>query len=195
MSRIFIVTFLFLGCIAHVEAKTPEELCIERNAASCEINGLKFFVTDEECPRGAKVLRPHGHERCDQVPVEKSAVDKKQGTVEKIAESGVVAASSSAPARQDSSPAVWKNPFFILALFGLLQGMISRASIATFVNAGVLMPVIATWAMMSGMQFPHGISAAFGDVAIEFVRAFLVAMAGWIAGLGVYRGLLKLLYR
>lgn len=194
-GHLLIVIFLLLNSIAHAQAKTPEELCIERNAASCEINGLKFIVTEEECPRGAKVLRTHGHERCDQLSVQKSAVEKKPGTVEKSKESAVEAASSPVPVQQDSSPAIWENPYFILALIGLLQGMISRANVATFIIVGVVMPVIATWAMMSGVKFPNGMTAALAITGVGFAGFFLVSIAGWIAGLGLHRGVLKLLYR
>jgi hypothetical protein len=195
MQRIVIMLLLLLNGVAHAEVKTPEELCIARNAASCEINGLQFFITDEECPRGAKVLRPQGHERCKQLAEDKKVVEKKQDTVAKSNMGELVAASSPVAKKQDTTAAIWGNPYFIVALIGLLQGLISRASIGTFIIVAIAMPVLATWSMLSGAQFPSGWSAALVYMGVEFAGIFLFSMAGWIVGLGLHRGILKLLYK
>jgi hypothetical protein len=195
MNRIVIVLLLLLGGIAHAEVKSPLELCLARNAASCEINGLKFFVTDEECPKGAKVLRAHGHERCDLLADDKNVVEKNQGTNAKSHKAEVVAANSPVAVKESSATAIWENPYFIVALIGLLQGLIGRASIATFIIVGIAMPVLVTWSMLSGAQFPYGWSVALGYIGVEFAWTFLFSMAGWVVGLGLYRGILKILYR
>ncbi len=195
MYQILIVAILWLSGFAHAEVKTPEELCIARNAASCEINGLQFYITDEECPRGAKVLRAHGHERCDLLADDKNVVEKNQGTNAKSNTAEIVAASSPVAVKEKVAPAIWENPYFIVALIGLVQGLISRASIATFIIVGIAMPVLVTWSMLSGAQFPFGWSAALGYMGVEFAGTFLFSMAGWVVGLGLHRGILKILYR
>lgn len=108
---------------------------------------------------------------------------------------GIVQAEMVKTGEQTAFGLYWENLFFILALIGLAQGMISRAGIGQFVIVGVVMPAIATWSMLSGAPFPNGIGQNLGYIGMELLGTFLFAMAGWSAGIGIRRGVHKLLYR
>lgn len=189
-----IASIFILNSYAYADAKTAEALCSERNAAHCEIGGVKFFITEEGCPKGAKVLRPHGTERCDQLlTAHNSAVKTEEAVVQSAAEA--LAASPAPSPQHHASLASWENPYFILTLLGLLQGIISRVGIGPIIIVAVVMPVIATWGIFSGANFQSGFTENFGYVGMELLGTFLFCMAGWIVGVGIHLGTRKLVLK
>lgn len=188
------VCFMLLSSFAFAEAKTARELCIERNAASCEINGLKFFVTEEECPKGAKVLRSHGHENCD--PIATPVVSKvtPPQVVEQV-KPEMVTTTLLPDVPPESTQSFWGGPFLILALIGLVQGIISRVSVGPVIIVAVVMPVLATWGVLSGTPFPTGFVSNMEYVGFALLHTLLFSMAGWLVGTGIRLVSVKLIMK
>lgn len=185
----FVVFILTSAGLCRADAKTPEELCRQRNAASCEVSGLKFFIEDD-CPKGAKVLRPRGTERCAQLAAK----------VEAAARSPTAADSAKPVQVQESAPAFvadaasgghMKNVWFVLAAIGLLQGLITQAGLWPFVFVAVIMPLIATWGMLSGADIAGG--EYFVSFGVEFLWDFLFCVVGWLAGIALRYGFFRFL--
>lgn len=190
-SVMFLLFFLTIASLCRADAKTPEELCRQRNAASCEVSGLKFFIEDG-CPKGAKVLRPKGNERCDQFSAKvESAVESP--TVFDGLKPVPVQESAPASASEEAPAGYWKNIFFVLAVIGLLQGLITQAGVWPFVFVAVMMPLIATWGMLSGADVQAGGGEYFVSFAMEFLWNFLFCVAGWLAGIALRYGFFKFL--
>lgn len=190
-SVMFLLFFLTISSLCRAEDKTPEELCRQRNAASCEVGGLKFFIEDG-CPKGAKVLRPKGNERCDQLSVTVEATAKPAAGADGVKPLPVREAAP-ASASEEAHAGYWKNIFFVLAVIGLLQGLITQAGVWPFVFVGVMMPLIATWGMLSGADVQAGGGEYFVSFAMEFLWNFLFCVAGWLAGIALRYGFFKFL--
>ena len=195
-----VVFFILVYCLlssslAQAATPTAEELCIQRNSASCEINGLRFFIQEEDCPRGAKVLRPHGNERCDNIAGEIKVAGKSAVEVPvKPASSKVAEVAPVAP--ENNTAAGWlETPLIIAAVIGLLQGLVSRLGWGPFVIVALVMPVILTWGIISSVSTHMAGAEYWGHLALEFVKIFAGSMLGWGAGLAIHMGLLKLLYK
>lgn len=187
----FFILFLTGISLCRADAKTPEELCRQRNAASCEVGSLKFFI-EEGCPKGAKILRPKGNERCDQLFAKvESAV--KSPTVFEGVKPVPVQESAPASAREEEHAGYWKNIFFVLAAIGLLQGLITQAGVWPFVFVAVMMPLITAWGMLSGADIRPGGGEYFVSFAMEFLWNFLFCVAGWLAGIALRYGFFKFL--
>jgi len=101
---------------------------------------------------------------------------------------------SAAATKSDAADSLLGNPYFILAIIGLLQGMISRAGIGSLVLVAVVMPAIATWSLVSGAHFEPGIVAIVEYVGMELLGTFIFCMAGWGTGVAIRRGLHKLIF-
>jgi hypothetical protein len=185
-----VVVALLLANVCLADEPTAGELCRKRNAASCEINGLQFFMTEQECPRGAKVLRPRGKERCDNLA--ETAKNAENVQVQSAVSPASPAAASAMP-QQEEGGGLFKVPFLVVAVIGLMQGLISRPGWGQFVIVGGVMPLLVTWGMVSGVQVQADGMGYFGYLGMEFLRTFLFALAGWGAGLALRSGLLKLL--
>ena len=189
-----IVAFCLSGSsVCHADTPTAEALCHQRNAASCEMNGLKFFIEDD-CPKGAKILRPKGHEDCEHIS--ENANSKNNVPADAVAKQAVqVAAAVPAMPRKEAEGGWMENPFVIVAVIGLLQGLISRAGVGPFIIVALVMPVIVTWVRVSGAPV-HAVGAEYwGNAGLELLKIFACSMLGWGVGLAAHRGLLKLLYR
>ncbi len=185
----YAVVALLLANIAPANALTAEEACRQRNAASCEISGLKFFITEEECPRGAKVLRPRGKERCDNL-AEKPAIARPHSAVSQAAP---VPTSAPLALQEEAEDNFLKIPFLIVAVIGVIQGLVSRAGWGQFIVVGIVMPVLVTWGTVSGVAVQASGMQYLGYLGLEFLPIFLFALAGWGIGLALHRTLLKLL--
>lgn len=115
------LALLAQASLCQAEAQTPVELCRQRNSASCEVSGLKFFI-DDDCPKGAKVLRPHGKERCDDLAAKTDSAVKPQSDA--VAAQPAMQHAASLPAKEaedDTAYSWW--PVLLLAVFGLLFGL------------------------------------------------------------------------
>lgn len=185
---------LLLGQVCLADTPTPEALCRQRNAASCEMSGLKFFIEDEECPRGAKVLRPHGHENCSpQVPVQ---VNQLPGAVPGAVQSAPTASGFAPVATEETAAAnFWSSPYFYLLLIGLLQGLISRAALGPVLTVAVVMPLLAGWVLLPDRSAQLLPAAYWAYAAMLLLKTFLCSMAGWGAGMAIRMGVFKLPFR
>lgn len=176
-----LIVMLSVAGFAHAAAKSPEELCRERNAAKCDANGVQFNLTEQECPRGTKVLRKLGHENCDKLGygVNAPAITPAASAVAKPPEHEmpVVAA-----VNEQDEVFYWSNLYFILTLIGLLQGMISRPSVGSFIIVMAVMPIIGTWSIVSDAHMVGGLLANSGYIGMELLGTFLFSMAGWAVG-------------
>lgn len=56
-------SFLAFG-VCRADVPTPAQECRLRNAAICEVNGVRHVV-DGACPAAARTIRPPGDERCE----------------------------------------------------------------------------------------------------------------------------------
>jgi hypothetical protein len=185
MNKNWIAMVLMLLSVQVLAAeKTPEELCRERNASSCEINGLKFFLTEQECPQGAKILRHLGHEDCSRFKLAMEASPPLHTADNKASKESVKDFPAAAD-KEQGEVIFWSNPYFVLALIGLLQGMISRFSIGSMVIVMLVMPLIGTWSMVSGVHMVGGLSANMAYIGMELLGTFLFSMAGWAAGAAI----------
>lgn len=179
-SLFFLIAVLFAHAATAV-AMTAEEACRQRNAASCEANGLKFFMTEQECPRGVKVLRKLGHEDCSKFAQSASAVQDTK-TAAQAQETEAVKVSADVADNTSTGEDWWGNPYFMLALVGLLQGMVTRLSIGSAVIVMLVMPLLGTWSIVSGTSFPGGMMSNAAYIAMELLGTFLFSMAGWAVG-------------
>lgn len=189
MSKSWIVILLMLVSVQVWAAeKTPEELCRERNAASCEINGLRFFMTGQECPQGAKILRHLGHEDCDRFKV--AAEPQVTGGKANAEQARNL---TEAADKEQGEVFFWGNPYFVLALIGLLQGMTSRASIGSLAIVMLVMPLIGAWSIVSGAHMAGGLTANMAYIGMELLGTLLFSMAGWAVGALIRRVAYRLL--
>jgi len=62
--RIIAASFLLTLGVCHADVPTSEQECRLRNAAVCESAGVQFIV-DGPCPPSARIVRPPGQERCE----------------------------------------------------------------------------------------------------------------------------------
>ena len=122
MQKIFLglIYFVFLaqGSVCQAEEKTAEELCRLRNSSYCEVSGLKFYI-DDVCPKGARILRPHGKERCEDFLPRDNIVVKPQSAVIAVSQPVVAqqASMGNLPAKateeEEAADAWW--PLLLLA--------------------------------------------------------------------------------
>lgn len=183
---------VLLSAASLADNLTPEEQCRQRNAASCEINGLKFFIIEQECPRGAKVLRPRGKERCDNLAANAALTEKAQPQ-SAVSRAAPLPASTPFGLQEETQSGFFKIPFLIVAVIGVMQGLVSRAGWGQFVVVAVVMPVLVTWGMVSGVPVQASGMEYLRYLSLEFLPVFLFALAGWGIGLALHRTLLKLL--
>lgn len=191
----FIVVYsLLCSTPTFADTSTAEEQCRKRNSASCEINGLKFFIEDD-CPRGAKILRPKGKERCDDF-ADKAATDSK-ASVSVAEKQFATQTAEPTPVKQESNVAVGmlESPFIVVAVLGLLQGFISRVGWRSFIIVATVIPFIVTWSVVTDTSVKLAGEAYWGFVAWSLLKIFVCSMLGWGAGLASHRGLLKLLHK
>ena len=194
-ASIFIVVYCIL-CSTPGLADTPaaEEQCRKRNSASCEINGLRFFIEDD-CPRGAKILRPKGKEHCEDF-ADKVATDSKvsvDGTEKQVA--AQKAEPTQLKPENNAAGGMLENPLIVVAVLGLLQGFISRVGWRSFIIVATVIPVIVTWSVVTDTSIKLAGEAYWGFVAWSLLKILSCSMLGWGAGLAAHRGLLKLLHK
>jgi hypothetical protein len=191
----FIVAYALL-CSApgFADSPTAEELCRKRNSASCEINGLRFFIEDD-CPRGAKVLRPKGNERCEIVSENVKAAGKITGDVINKQVSPPMSDSNPVNPVKNAEKGFFENPLFVVAVLGLLQGFISRIGWRSFIIVAMVIPVIVTWSVVTDTSVNLVGEAYWGFVAWSLLKIFSCSMLGWGAGLAAHMGLLKFLHK
>lgn len=191
----FIVVYSLLGSTPGLaDTSTAEEQCRKRNSASCEINGLKFFIEDD-CPRGAKILRPKGKERCDDF-ADKAATDSKASV--SVAEKQVAAQTAEpTPAKPENNAAggMLASPLIVVAVLGLLQGFVSRVGWRSFIIVATVIPFIVTWSVVTDISVKLAGEAYWIFVAWTLLKIFSCSMLGWGAGLAIHRGLLKFLHK
>lgn len=190
--NVAVVVCSFLSSnLCQADTPTAEELCRQRNTASCEINGLRFFIEDD-CPKGAKILRPKGTERCELLAGNATGANTVQT---ETAVKGAAQVADVAPAipPQQAASGIFENPFFVVAVIGLLQGLISRAGWGPFIIVAVVMPVIVTWATVASVNTAG--AEYWGSIGLALLKIFVCSMLGWGAGLAAHRGLLKLLHK
>ncbi len=184
---------LLAPLFAHAAEKSAEELCRERNAAKCEVGSLQFNLTEQECPKGTKVLRKLGHENCNKL----EQVTRMQSQSQVQATSAVVGTaikdSDVVADKNEGEVFYWGNPYFILALIGLLQGMISRAGTGSLIVVMLVMPLLGTWSIVSDVHMEGGPLANAGYIGMELLGTCLFSMFGWLAGAGVRRLAYRLL--
>lgn len=183
MKQILLLVFCGMTVCgsAYAAALSAEEECRQRNAASCEANGLKFFMTEQECPRGVKVLRKLGHEDCSKFAAA-SAVPAAAAS-DPLPQTEPAKELAAAADNTDSTNDLWGNPYFMLALVGLLQGMVTRISVGSVLIVALVMPLLGTWSIVSGTPLPGGMLANLPYIAMELLGTFLFSIAGWGAGL------------
>jgi hypothetical protein len=193
LSAAVVIYGLFGSSFCQADTPTAEELCRQRNSASCEINGLRFFIEDD-CPKGARILRPKGTERCELLAENVKAVNttNTEAAVKDIAQ---VSDSSAAMPPQQTDSGLFENPFFVVAVIGLLQGLISRAGWGPFIIVALVMPVIVTWATVASAPVNTVGAEYWGYIGLALLKIFASSMLGWGAGLAAHRGLLKLLHK
>lgn len=194
-SSIFIVVYCML-CSTPGLADTPtaEEQCRKRNSASCEINGLRFFIEDD-CPRGAKILRPKGKERCEDF-ADRVATNRNvsvEGTETQVA--AQKAEPTPINPGNNAAGGMLENPLIVVAVLGLLQGFISRVGWRSFIIVATVIPVIVTWSVVTDTAIKLAGEAYWGFVVWSLLKILSCSMLGWGAGLAAHRGLLKLLHR
>jgi len=185
---------LLLGQVCLADTPTPEALCRQRNAASCEISGLKFFIEDEECPRGAKVLRPHGHENCSPQVGEKQ-LPGALATPSAVQSAPTVNVLAPVATEETAAANFWSSPYFYLLLIGLLQGLISRAALGPVLTVAVVMPLLAGWVLLPDRSAQLLPAAYWAYAATLLLKTFLCSMAGWGAGMAIRMGVFKLPFR
>jgi len=79
LHLLYFVLFLVIPGTSYAYIPTAEQDCQFRNSAICELNGIQYYI-DSDCPSAAKVIKPLGHERCDQsVPANKTTVPVDSG--------------------------------------------------------------------------------------------------------------------
>lgn len=71
IARRLLVASLLVAGAGWADVPTPAEECRLRNAAICELNGVRYVV-DGPCPAAARTIRPPGSERCDEAPQKSS---------------------------------------------------------------------------------------------------------------------------
>jgi hypothetical protein len=158
------------------------------------MSGLKFFIEDEECPRGVKVLRPHGHENCSpQVGAKQfPAALATQSTVQ----SAPMASALAPVATEETAETNFlSSPYFFLLLIGLLQGLISRAALGPVLTVAVVMPLLAGWVLLPDSSAQLLPAAYWAYAAMLLLKTFLCSMAGWGAGMAIRMGVFKLPFR
>lgn len=194
MCSFIVVYSLLYSTPTFADTTTAEEQCRKRNSASCEINGLRFFIEDD-CPRGAKILRPKGKERCEDF-VGKAATDSKASV--SVAEKHAPAQTAEpTPAKPENSAAggMLESPLIVVAVLGLLQGFISRVGWRSFIIVATVIPVIVTWSVVADTSVKLAGEAYWSFVGWSLLKIFSCSMLGWGAGLAAHRGLLKLLHK
>jgi len=196
MRKIFLAVvyflLLFLGGHCLAEEQTAEELCRTRNLASCEISGLKFFI-DDDCPKGAKILRPHGKERCAGLDEKTNMVEKDQAVA--VARQVVTLPEKVEVAAQEETWGIFDNPFLVVAILGVLQGLISRAGLGAFLLVAVVLPMLVTWGMVSGVNIQAEGAEYFLYIGMEYFKMLVYSLLGWGAGLAIHAVALRLLSR
>jgi len=173
---------LWVWSSCQADTPTPEELCRQRNAASCEINGLKFFIEDG-CPKGAKILRAKGNENCENL---KTANQIKVDNVSKKPEPLPVSKANDLP--EEKSANFFDSPYFYLVIIGLFQGLINRAGIGPLLIMIVVMPLLSTWVILYGIQLQPVESLYW-----VLFKTLTYGMGGWAIGAVARLGLLKYL--
>ncbi|HUX89779.1 MAG TPA: hypothetical protein VMV48_03720 [Gallionellaceae bacterium] len=160
-------------------------------AQRCKLRGERseIFIEDD-CPKGAKILRPKGTERCAQLAVKVEAAAKSPSAADSVKP---VQVQESAPASVGdvASGGHMKNVLFVLAAIGLLQGLITQAGVWPFVFVAAIMPLIVTWGMLSGADIASG--EYFVSFGVEFLWNFLFCVAGWLAGIALRYGFFRFL--
>lgn len=175
------VGFLLLTAagLGWADAQTAEEACRLRNAASCELSGLKFFI-DDDCPKGAKVLRPHGKERCDAVSLQDNAVLKPQADAAAAHPVPLQAPASGEPATEAETD-YFSWPILLPGLFGFLFALFVKTGRWTAMMA-FLLPALAAGAMLYG-GYLHAVEGGYAvRFATAYLLAFVSAAAGWFIG-------------
>lgn len=185
---VYIIVSLLISSNCLPDELTPEELCRKRNAAHCDINGVKFFIEDN-CPRGAQTLRAKGKERCESL----AEVAKTQ---EKIHIPPVVSQPDSEPASppiitlQENNRGYFDNPFIVVFVAGVLLGLIGRVGWKQLVTAGLVMPLLVAWAVTSSPVQAVGLEY-FSYFGMELFKLAVVSLFGWGVGLFMYRVAIK----
>jgi hypothetical protein len=177
---------LWFCSACQADTPTPEELCRQRNAASCEINGLKFFIEDN-CPKGAKVLRAKGKERCENL-TENFKADNKIQVIAESRKLEPLPQSNANDLSGEESANFFDSPYFYLLIIGLFQGLINRAGLGPLIIMIVVMPLLSTWVIMYGIQLQPVESLYW-----VLLKTILYGMGGWVIGAVARFGLLKYL--
>jgi hypothetical protein len=135
------------------------------------------------------VLRPRGKERCDNL-AEKPAIAQ---TNSAVSQAVVLPASAPLALAEEAQSGFFRIPFLIVAVIGVMQGLVSRAGWGQFIVVGIVMPVLVTWGTVSGVPVKASGMQYLGFLGLEFLPLFLFALAGWVIGLALHHTLLKLL--
>ena len=176
------VSGVWICSSGQADTPTPEELCRQRNAASCEINGLKFFIEDG-CPKGAKVLRAKGNERCENLKA------NNQIQVDNLSKKpDPLPVSKASDLSEEKSANFFDSPYFYLVIIGLFQGLINRAGFGPLLIMIVVMPLLSTWVILYGIQLQPVESLYW-----VLFKTLTYGMGGWAIGAVARLGLLKYL--
>ena len=189
-----VVYGMLVSMPALAETSTADEQCRKRNSASCEINGLRFFI-DDDCPRGAKILRPKGTERCEDL-TGNVATDIKAsvGVTEKLPATQIAEKDTGIP-ETNTTVELLESPLIVVAILGLLQGFISRVGWRSFIIVATIIPAIVTWSVVADTSVKLAGEAYWLFVVWSLLKIFFCSMLGWGAGVAAHWGLLKILHK
>jgi hypothetical protein len=191
LSLVIAAYCLLNSSLSLADTQTAEELCRQRNAASCEINGMRFFLTEDDCPRGAKVLRPRGTEHCgdtaDTIKAAKEDVVKQAAPAKTDAVAG--------KSEKTAEGGLLENPYLIIAIIGLLQGLISRLGWGPFIIVALVMPALLAWGIVTSTTVHTAGADYWAYAGFELLKLMVSSLLGWGAGLAAHRGILNLLHK
>jgi hypothetical protein len=193
-SRRYVAAFIVvliapaLG-VCHADVPTPEQECRYRNAAECEQNGVKYVV-EGDCPSAARTLRPRGTERCEDLarPGQRPAA-LRPAVVTPMAKPKDTAP----PMRFGEILAAYLNsPFLLLGTAAFLIGSFTRTKIWKFALATLVLPLLATWAMLSRMHLQPQSGEYQGYFIILLFGTVLYSGAGWSIGAAARKLVLRI---
>lgn len=194
LCSFFVVNGLLVSTAALAETSRAEDECRKRNSASCEINGLRFFIEDD-CPRGAKILRPKGTERCEDLTGKVATDIKASVAVTEQHPAMQIAASDQVKPERNATIEMLESPLIVVAILGLLQGFISRVGWRSFIIVATIIPAIVTWSVVADTSVKLAGEAYWFFVAWSLLKIFFCSMLGWGAGVAAHWGLLKMLHK
>lgn len=85
------------------------------------------------------------------------------------------------------------SPYLVVAILALLQGLISRAGLASALIVVVVIPAIVMWGVVPDLYIQAEGTEYFLSIGIELLKILACSLLAWGAGLAIHSGVLRLL--